>query len=102
MDYSQFIKIFGPRLKESVNWKRTMRESYELYNENGEDQFITELENTEGFDYFCGEYYDFMREHWNACSASMWDSYNEFKTEFKNDTDKYWEFLNRMARKPRR
>lgn len=104
MDYNRFIKLFGSRIEkiEHRAWYKSMEESYELYNEVGEDQFITELEDAEGFSEFCYEYYDFMREHWNACSGSMWDAYKEFKTKFARNQDKYWDELNRCARKNRR
>lgn len=104
MDYTRFIKIFGSRIEkiEHRAWYKTMQESHEFYNEVGEDQFITELEDAEGFADFCDEYYDFMRERWNACSGSMWDAYNEFKIKFERNQDNYWNELNKCARKSRR
>ena len=102
MNYLRFVKIFGNRITDSNTWGKTLEQSYQLYKEKGEDQFLIELEDSEKFAEFCDEYYDFMREHWNACSASMWSSYEDFKTTHGKNERVYWIYLRNLAKQNKR
>ena len=70
-----------------------LNESYNTYQEKGEAEFLSKLKEQEAFRDFCDEYYDYMRERWNACSASMWESFETFRTKYNSNITKYWTYL---------
>ncbi len=92
-EYSNFVRRYAKRINECDVWYESIEESYKIYKEKGEDQFLTDLEEKEDFQEFCNEYYGFLREHYNACSAMMWDEFESFRTKFDSDYDKFWDYL---------
>lgn len=93
MDYSLFIRRYEKRICDAYSWFITVNEAYELCKEKGEDHFLTVLEEQEDFGDFCKEYYEFLRENYNACNGMMWDQFEIFKSEFNSDRSKYWSHL---------
>lgn len=99
MEYDQFVRRYARRIQKCDAWYDSLEESYKICKEKGEDQFLTELEEKEDFQEFCREYYDFLREHYNACSGSMWDSFDKFRNEFNSNYTAYWEHLEECLKK---
>lgn len=89
-DFAMFKRVFGKRILDA--WLE-VDECWKIYQENGEVAFLEKLEEKEAFRAFCHEFYDYMRERWNACSGSMWDSFEEFRTKYDSDVDRYWAYL---------
>ncbi len=101
-EYSLFVRRYARRINECDQWYLSVAESYELYKEKGEDQFLIKLEEHEDFEKFCDEYYAFLREHYNACSGMMWDEFDEFRNKFNSDYSAYWEHLEECLKKNRK
>jgi hypothetical protein len=85
-----FETTFGPRIDYA---RMDLDQSYEMYQEKGEALFLIKLVEQEAFRDFCDEYYVYMRERWNACSGSMWDSFETFRTKYNGDPATYWAYL---------
>ena len=85
-----FQDTFGPRIEHA---RMDLHESFKMYEEKGEAEFLNKLKEQEAFRDFCDEYYDYMRERWNACGGSMWDSFETFRTKYKSNVSKYWAYL---------
>ena len=98
-EYSMFLRKYAKRINECDAWQHSIDESYEIYKEKGEDLFLTKLEEREDFDEFCSEYYDFLREHYNACGGLMWDEFELFRSEFDSDYIAYWKYLREQLKK---
>lgn len=90
MDYAKFVNCFGERL-EAV--RMSLDQSFQLYEEKGHAEFLKVLREKEAFQEFCDEYYDYMRERWNACGGSMWDAFEVFRSKYNGDYAKYWAYL---------
>jgi hypothetical protein len=89
-DFATFKRLFGPRIEFA---RMDLNDSYTMYTEKGQEEFLTELEKQEAFREFCDEYYDYMRERWNACSGSMWESFEDFRDKYESNYTKYWAYL---------
>ncbi len=96
VEYKLFLRRYEKRIR-----KTDLLETYayQIYKEQGEEAFLTRLEDEEGFAEFCSEYYDLLRERYNACSALMEDEYERFKTQFNKYHSKYSEDLEKAWRK---
>lgn len=101
-EYSLFVRRYAKRINECDQWYHSIAESYKIYKEKGEDQFLIKLEEREDFENFCNEYYDHLREHYNACSASMWDAFDSFRNEYNSDYNAYWKYLEDCLEKQRK
>jgi hypothetical protein len=98
-EYSMFLRRYAKRINECDAWYHSIDESYQIYKEKGESQFLTDLEEQEDFQSFCGEYYSFLREHYNACGGMMWDEFKRFRSEFNSDRSAYWKSLEKELEK---
>lgn len=95
-EYDLFLRRYGRRIMKT---DLCQEEAFKIYTEQGEEAFLERLEDEEDFMEFCEEYYELLRERYNACSALMEDEYERFKTEFQKDHSKYSEELERAWRK---
>ncbi len=83
-----FLRKYQRRIRATFSY-RSLDSWYALYLEKGEDAFLDELEDQEGFAEFCKRFYDTLREEYNICSAGMYSQYDEFKVKFAGDYDSY-------------
>ncbi len=95
-EYQLFLRRYGKRISLA---NLSQQEMYTLSKQQGEEAFLALLEDEEEYIEFCDEYYDLLRERYNACSALMDEEYQRFKTQFKKDHSKYSEDLERAWRK---
>lgn len=91
-----FVQRYGKRLAET---DLSNEEMYEIYRTEGDDAFLIQLERAELFVRFCQTYYDFLREHWNACGALMQEEFERFTTEFDSNQERYWVHIKQRARR---
>ena len=79
-DYQLFLQRYETRIRAVDDYcSFTVQKAYKLFKEQGEHQFLQELEEEEKYRDFCNEFYDILREQWNACGALMWDEFKEMK-----------------------
>jgi hypothetical protein len=78
-DYQLFLRRYEMRIQYLDDYSFTNEKAYKLFKEKGEDHFLQELEEKERYNNFCHEFYDILREQWNACGDLMWDEFNKMK-----------------------
>ena len=87
---TKFKRVYEKRIMMTV---LDVQKCYILYQEEGEEAFLDMLEEHEEFEEFSKEYYDYMRERWNACGSSMWYSFREWRDNYDRNVERYWDHL---------
>jgi hypothetical protein len=83
-DFTQFKLQYGYVIKKVDCW-RDAQHAFQDFKVLGEGAFLVKLNEQLEYTEFCEEFYDTLREHWNICSAGMWEEFQKLK-------EKGWSF----------
>jgi hypothetical protein len=76
--FLKFKKVYKYAMKKQSRWT-TLDQAFRAYLQMGESEFEKEFEDELLFQEFCEEFYDYLREKYNACSAVMYEEFNRMK-----------------------
>ena len=97
LTFEQFKSTYRHILSKNsyLHWHED-KDAYDAYLTLPENEFMEKLNERADFHDFGREFYDILREQWNACGALMWEEFEKMKN--LGGRDKYIESLRKRIK----